>query len=329
MAKKSLTLAATLERYMLSLSTAGKSRYTVRGYRQRLGMLLRLLETGCTEKVVDLKQVTTDHLRQVIHVLQTQEIGVFAGRKNLSGRIAPSTVRSYVLVFKSFFSWCYHEGLISSNPADSRLDLPKVPKPVRSSFSTEDIQTMLDACDRSTDVGFRDFALLLLLFDTGIRLAEIATLKVENVHPEYVKVEGKGRKEREIGIHSATSIVIWKYIELHRSPSNSDEPFVFIGKYGDALSESGIHSIIKRTQDRAGLDDIRVYAHLFRHTFSKFYMENGGDLFSLSRELGHSDIQTTKIYLEGFNSTQARKVHQKFSPVSLIDVKETRRRHKK
>ncbi len=295
MAKKSLTLAATLERYMLSLSTAGKSRYTVRGYRQRLGMLLRLLETGCTEKVVDLKQVTTDHLRQVIHVLQTQEIGVFAGRKNLSGRIAPSTVRSYVLVFKSFFSWCYHEGLISSNPADSRLDLPKVPKPVRSSFSTEDIQTMLDAC----------------------------------VHPEYVKVEGKGRKEREIGIHSATSIVIWKYIELHRSPSNSDEPFVFIGKYGDALSESGIHSIIKRTQDRAGLDDIRVYAHLFRHTFSKFYMENGGDLFSLSRELGHSDIQTTKIYLEGFNSTQARKVHQKFSPVSLIDVKETRRRRKK
>lgn len=329
MAKKPLTLAATLERYMLSLSTGGKSRYTVRGYRQRLGMLLRLLETGCTDRVVELKQVTTDHLRQVIHILQTQDVGEFAGHKRVPGRIAPSTVLSYVLVFKSFFSWCYHEGLISSNPADSRLDLPKVPKKVRSSFTTEHIQTMLDACDRSTDIGFRDFTLLLLLFDTGMRLSEIATLKVENVHSEYVKVDGKGRKEREIGIHSATSIVIWKYIELHRSPSHSDEPFVFIGKYGEPLRTSGIHSLIKRIQDKAGLEDIHVHAHLFRHTFSKFYMENGGDLFSLSRELGHSDIQTTKIYLEGFNSTQARKAHQKFSPVSLINVKETRRRRKK
>jgi site-specific recombinase XerD len=162
-----------------------------------------------------------------------------------------------------------------------------------------------------------------------MRLAELATLKVQNVHAEYVKVEGKGRKEREIGMHANTSLVLWKYIEMYRFPADDNEMRVFIGFYGKALASNGIHQVIKRIQTKAGLGDISVHAHLFRHTFSKFYMENGGDLFSLSRELGHNDIQTTKIYLEGFNSTHARKERSKFSPVSLINVKEVRRRRKK
>jgi site-specific recombinase XerD len=116
---------------------------------------------------------------------------------------------------------------------------------------------------------------------------------------------------------------------MHRFPADDKEMRVFISFYGTALTSGGVHQVIKRIQANAGLEDIQVHAHLFRHTFAKFYMENGGDLFSLARELGHSDIQTTKIYLECFNSTHARKEHSKFSPVSLIDVKETRRRRKK
>jgi integrase/recombinase XerD len=236
--------------------------------------------------------VTTDHLRQVIRILQTEDVGRFVGRKRVAGRLADSSIHVYVLTFKSFFSWCYHEGLISSNPADDRLELPKVTKRVRSTFDTQHIQALLDVCDRSTDIGYRDFTMLLVLFDTGMRLAELASLRLENVHPEYVKVEGKGRKEREIGVYSATSMVLWKYIELYRRPVDPGEQRVFIGLYGEALSCSGIHQM-KRLQSRAGLEDIQVHAHLFRHTFAKFYMENGGDLFNLSRELGHSDVQTT------------------------------------
>lgn len=332
--KKSLTLVVAIERFILSLTTEERSEHTISSYRHRLKVLADMLETRCVEDdkiiaITELKQVTPDHLRQVMHILKNEEVGFFKGRKHVAGKLTVSSVRAYVLTFKSFFSWCYYEGLIQSNPADSRLKLPGLSKNVRVSFSTEHIQLMLDACDRSTDMGYRDFALLLVLFDTGMRLAEIASLTIENVHAEYVKVKGKGRKEREIGIHPDTSLVIWKYIESHRNPIDENEPYVFIGFYGEALTRSGIHQVIRRIQRKAGLEDIRVHAHLFRHTFSKFYMENGGDVFNLSRELGHSDIQTTKIYLENFNSTHARKFHKKYSPVSLIKVKEKRRRRKK
>jgi integrase/recombinase XerD len=335
--KKALSVAAAVDRFILSLSAANRSEYTVRDYRHHLRVLVHLLEIQCVEdgklvSVTDLRRVTTDHLRQVVRVLQTENVEGVPGRRAILGHLADSSVRAYVLCYKSFFSWCYHEGLIASNPADDRLELPKVEKKIRPTFSTQDVQMMLNACDRSTDDGYRDFALLLLLFDTGIRLAEIAALRVEDIHADYVKVSGKGRKQREVGIHADTSMVLWKYIEMHRDPANGRERRVFIGRYGAPLTRSGIQGLIKRIQEKAGLGDIQVHAHLFRHTFAKFYMENGGDLFSLSRELGHSDIQTTRIYLESFTSVQARKEHTKFSPVSLIQIKEKtrgRRRKKK
>lgn len=332
--KKTLTISSALERFLLSLSTSGSSANTLRSYRFKLGLVVHLIETRCTDDgkrfgITVLKQVTTDHLRQVIYILQNEDVAHFKGRRREPGRLADTSVKNYVLVLKSFFSWCYREGLITSNPADNRLTLPKTAKRVKQTFSAETIQLMLSVCDRSTDVGFRDYTMLLVLFDTGMRLSELASLAVENVHADYVKVEGKGRQEREIGIHTATSMVLWKYIEMHRNPTNDNEPYVFISAYGTWLRGSGVHQVIKRIQAKAGLDDIRAHAHLFRHTFAKFYMENGGDLFNLSREMGHSDVQTTKIYLEDFTSTNARKAHVRFSPVSLIEVKETRRRRKK
>jgi integrase/recombinase XerD len=331
---QALKLSAAVERFLLSLATDGKSPCTLRDYRQRLRVLLNLLEIRCTEdgelvSITDLKQVTTDALRQVIYILLNEEVGLASGKTPKKVRLAASSVGVYVLTFKSFFGWCYREGLVQANPADARLGLPKTLKKVKATFTTEHIQRMLNACDLSTDIGYRDFTLLLVLFDTGMRLAEIASLMLDNVHEDYVKVLGKGRKEREIGIHANTSMVLWKYIEMHRAPNHPHEQRVFIGLYGEPLQRQSIQALIKRIQVKAGLEDISVHAHLFRHTFAKFYMDNGGDLFSLSRELGHSDVQTTKIYLEDFSSAQARKKHTQFSPVSLIEVKGTARGRKK
>ncbi len=187
---------------------------------------------------------------------------------------------------------------------------------------------MLNACDTSTPIGFRDYVILLLLLNTGMRVAEIASLRVENVHETYIKVEGKGRKEREIGIHPEMSKLLWKYVSKYRSPSNPNEPMLLLGR-GKPLHISGIQHVVKRIQSATGLSDIKFTAHVFRHTHSKMYLDNGGELFKLSRELGHSSIQVTKIYLEDFGSSEARKDHDSFSPLSVIPlrrkVKKTRK----
>ena len=99
--------------------------------------------------------------------------------------------------------------------------------------------------------------------------------------------------------------------------------YLFLSRRGP-LHKTGLQEILERVQRASELGDVQISPHVFRHTFAKMYLERGGDLFSLSREMGHSDISITKIYLEDFNSSQARKEHTTFSPFGSINLKKSR-----
>jgi len=188
---------------------------------------------------------------------------------------------------------------------------------------------MLATCDRSTALGFRDYVMLLLLFDTGLRIAEICNLSVADVHDTYIKVFGKGRKEREIGLHPEVGKLIWKYVHKYRRPANPTVIGLFLGRGGKPLHPSGVQTILKRIQRAAGLTDIKLSAHVFRHTFAKMYLARGGEVFKLSREMGHSQVQVTEVYPRDFNSTEARKEHSAFSPIANIELKNQNKKKKK
>src|SRR6266487_4411986 len=308
-----MKLDETLKHYLIDVDN-NLGDLTLLSYTQRLSVLLQLLATVCTDQkgnsvsITDLEQVTTLHLRQCVQYLLTTSIELEShrGRKPEYGEtLAPSTVKAYIRVWKTFFSWCFEEELVDTNPA-VRLKHPKAPKRIRPAFIADHIEKMLAVCD------------------TGTRIAEISSLKVSNVYDKYIKVEGKGRKEREIGIYPEMSKLLWKYIHKYRTPADSTEMSLFIGR-GKPLRASGINYIIKRIQKACGLEDIKFSAHVFRHTFAKMYLKRGGDLFKLSRQLGHSDINTTKIYLEDFNSSDAREEHDTFSPLADINLKKRSR----
>jgi integrase/recombinase XerD len=329
-----MKLDETLKHYLIDVDN-NLGDLTLKKYTQCLGVLLQLLATVCTDQrgnsvsVVDLEQVTTFYLRQCVQHLLTTPVNLASshGRRPEYGEtLAPSTVKGYIRVWKAFFGWCFEEELIDTNPA-VRLKHPKAPKRIRPAFIAEHIEKMLAACDTSTLDGFRDKVILLLLLDTGLRISEISALCVYDVHDTYIKVMGKGRKEREVGIYPEMSKLLWKYIHKHRAPANPNEAALFIGR-GKRLQAPGIHAVIKRIQKASGLEDIKFSAHVFRHTFAKMYLKSGGDLFKLSRQLGHSDVQTTKIYLEDFNSSDARKDHDSFSPLAGIDLKKRSKRKK-
>ena len=304
--------------------------HTLVSYTQVLQVLVTLLETVCG--VTDLERVTVIHLRRCVEHLQTDFVSTEKLRRSPdNGTLSVSSVRSYIRVWKVFFNWCYQEELIEKNPV-VRLAAPRPTKRVIPAFSDEQVQKMLACFDLSTEVGFRDYLIILLLLDTGIRLSEISGLEVANVHDTYIKVFGKGRKEREVGIHPDVGKLLWKYIHKYRKPKNPDEKILFLGNtrsMGLPLGKGGMKQMVDRVKKATGITNMRVSPHVFRHTFAKMYLKAGGDIFSLSREMGHSNVQITNVYLQDFNSSDARQHHTTFSPINGLNLRKNQKRNKK
>ncbi len=312
-----------------------RTKCTLDTYRRVLGVLLRLLHD--VSKVTELERVTVYHLRDCVQHLSTVSVldeerlsrpGSRQGRMPTQGILSTSSVRVYIRVWKAFFHWCFLEELLEKD-VTARLTMPKPEKRVRAALTVDHVQRMLSVIDTTTPLGFRDYAILVLLLDTGMRLAEIRGVTVEDVHEGYIKVFGKGRKEREIGLSPEVHKLLWKYIHKYRSPADANEHTLFLGRSGEAMTVGGIKQVVTRIKLESGISDIRVSPHVFRHTFAKMYMEQGGDLLKLSRELGHSDVQTTKIYLEDFGSTEARRNHASYSPIAQLHLDRQQRGKRK
>ncbi len=327
--KKRLLLSEVVTRYLRDVEVT-KTDYTLVSYRQHINVLVRLLLDVCQVQYLD--EVEVDHLRRSIQHLSLEKFDPSSrhGRACANGSsLAASTLRGYVRIWKAFFSWCLQEGLIEDNPADARFKAPKQVKKVKPAFTAEHLDKILAVFDTSRSIGFRNYTILVLLLDTGMRLSEIAGLQFQNVHETYVKVLGKGRKEREIGIHPETGKLLWKYVNQYRLPHDDSVTTFFLTRTGTNSTIGLVKTIIAEVQKKTGLVDIQLSAHIFRHTFAKMYLESGGDLFKLSREMGHSDVQITKIYLEDFGSTEARKDHTSHSPVAHLNLKKQHGKKKK
>jgi len=315
-----MQLSEVIEQYMIDCENRGVAEGTVRLYRRDLGLLAQWLRRV---GVVALEGVTLALLRQFLNFLLTSGPDDRFPGATIRGRLAASTVGTYVSVVKVFFQWCFDEELLDANPA-ARLSRPKTPQKVTPAFTPEHIDKMLAACDTETRSGLRDYVILLVLLDTGMRVSELCNLRLSDVYPRYVKVLGKGQKEREIGLHPEVSKVLWKYIQKQRASFGIEDDHVFLGERGP-LSPAGVEMSIRLIGRRAGITGMRVSPHIMRHTFSKEYLKQGGDIFKLSRELGHSGVQITqKYYLTDFNSSDARQVHDAYSPISRMKLRKTK-----
>ncbi len=322
---------SVIKHFLLDMEVRKRSQHTLISYRHHLTLLANLLRTLCG--ISDLEQVTVIHLRQCVQYMLTKpvEFNTSGDLLDSGSVLSVASVRAHVSVWKVFFNWCYQEELLEKNPV-ARLSLPKPEKRIKPTLKDEHIQKMLASFDTSTEMGFRDYVIVLLLLDTGMRLSEIASLQVTDIHDSYIKVFGKGRKEREIGVYPEVSKLLWKYVHKHRHPKDPHETALFLG-YGRSaglpLGRDGIKDLPSRLKKITGIDDIRVSAHVFRHTFAKMYLEQGGEVFKLSREMGHSDVSITKLYLEDFSSREARKEHTSFSPVGRLNLKKQQKRKRK
>jgi site-specific recombinase XerD len=317
-----MKIQAAIRGFLMDWQLRNRSPNTLRTYRSQLQVIGRWLEE---QGVSDVEEVTVAHLREFLVYTQQRPASSINPRRpgELDGHTpSTATMQGYVKAIKLLFGWLADEEVIAKSPA-TRLQKPIGEKRLRVSFSDEHLSLLFGVCDLETPLGFRDYTVMLVLLDTGIRVEELCRLTLDDLHDDYLKIHGKGRKEREVGFTPTTAKFLWKYINLHRAAESEAVRALFTNIRGRQMTPSGVEQIFDKIAEAAGLgEEVVVTPHKLRHTFARTWLERGGDVYSLSRLMGHSSVKITEIYLEDFKSRQARAQHTQFSPVSKMRVRQ-------
>lgn len=211
----------------------------------------------------------------------------------------PNTQSRVISGIKSFFSYLLLEGLIEIDPA-VQLESPRLNRKLPDVLNITEINSLIEAIDASKPEGMRNKAIIEVLYGCGLRVTELITLRISdvNVEQEYLKVTGKGNKERiiPIGETALKFIEIYlKEVRVHLDIKKGNEDYIFLNRLGSRLSRIMVFKIIKTLADSIGLIK-SISPHTFRHSFATHLIEGGADLRAVQEMLGHSSITTTEIY---------------------------------
>ncbi|HIE43789.1 MAG TPA: site-specific tyrosine recombinase XerD [Candidatus Omnitrophica bacterium] len=215
---------------------------------------------------------------------------------------------------RNFFKFLVTEKYITEDSTEI-LESFRRERNLPATLSVGEITSILEKIDTSKPAGIRDRALLETLYATGMRVSEIADLKLNNIDMEvgYVRILGKGYKERIIPIGKESKRWLEKYLQqarplLHKGTA---EDYVFLNRAGRGLSRQAIWKIIKKYGKMRGI--AKIYPHTFRHSFATHLLEGGADLRAVQEMLGHVDISTTQIYTQ-LNRKRLKEIHKKYHP---------------
>lgn len=200
---------------------------------------------------------------------------------------------------KAFYKFLAIEGDLKSNPAEL-LETPKVTRKLPVYLSVEEIDAMFAHIDRSTPEGERNLTMLETLYSCGLRVSELVNLKISNLHlkEDYIKVDGKGNKERLVPIGGTAKKLIQAYLKsvrVHVPIKKGNEDYLFLNRRGARLSRVMVFYIIKDLAEKGGIKKT-LSPHTFRHSFATHLVEGGADLRAVQEMLGHESITTTEIY---------------------------------
>ncbi len=307
------TLSDALAAYSICAKAEGKSPKTVRFVVQSVSYFGAFL--GGDQNLAGLGP--NDLRRFIIALGDVHKFSNHPYHRPVAAKLSPHSIQTYCRGIKTFFSYLLREELIENNPME-KVRLPRAPKNVVPTFSERDIEKLLSQPDKSTNVGFRDYVIMLTFLDTGVRLSELATLRFNDIDFEngYLIVMGKGAKERYVPFGHKVAKALLKYKLKHR-PESFDSEHFWLTRDGRPLEVDRIEKIVSQYGDKAGLN--HCYAHKLRHTSAVMYLRNGGDPFSLQKKLGHASLQMTRHYCNLADS-DVRMQHMKFGVADRLRV---------
>lgn len=200
---------------------------------------------------------------------------------------------------KAFFSYLMQEEVIKLDPT-TLLAAPKLTRKLPDTLNINEINALIDAIDASKPEGMRNKAIIEMLYGCGLRVTELIELRISNVFPEteFIKVVGKGNKERLVPIGSVALKFLEIYIQqirVHLNIKKGHEDFIFLNRSGSRLSRISVFNLIKSLAIATGIHK-NISPHTLRHSFATHLIEGGADLRAVQEMLGHASITTTEIY---------------------------------
>lgn len=213
--------------------------------------------------------------------------------------MTPTSQARIISGIRAFYKYLLLEDEVENDPTEL-IEMPKLGRKLPAVLNLHEIDRMLSAIDLSLPEGHRNKAMIETLYSCGLRVSELVELKLSNLYfdDEFVKVVGKGNKERlvPIGDEAMQSVIL--YIQHHRkliSPQKGEEDIVFLNRRGKRLSRVMVFLITKQLAEAAGIKKT-ISPHTFRHSFATSLVEGGADLRAVQQMLGHESITTTEIY---------------------------------
>jgi len=242
------------------------------------------------------------------------EVLLYLSHEKKRGQSARSMARN-MSALKTFYRFLLRENMLLTDPL-SNLQNPKIGDKLPNVLSLDEVDKLLDIPNPKTPRGMRDQALLEVLYAAGLRVSELVTLTLNDVNLQvgYIRVFGKGSKERIVPIGETAQKRVQSYIETARPGimKGRKSPYLFIGNSGKNITRQAFWKMIKRYALLAGINK-KISPHVLRHSFATHLLERGADLRSVQSMLGHVNISTTQIYTH-VTRERLKNIHSKFHP---------------
>ena len=315
-----ITLDKAIELYLTTIETEGKSPRYIEWLKTRLRFFSIYIQ-DVHGQGFKLQDISVDDGRNYIRHLLDRDIR-YQGHplhKAQEGKLKIRYIHGLGRAVRAFCTWAFDEEYLEDNVM-RRLKLPKLPTTFPEPLNEEEIQRVLTASLNSTTERLRNFAIIMVFLDTGIRLDELVNIRLSRVDFAIgeMTIFGKGSKERKVPIGTQAKKALINYLTKERpEPVNpQDDDRLFLNADGYPITHDAVEKLFQRVKKVSGV--AQLHPHICRHTFSVRYLVNGGDAFSLQKILGHSSLEMTRKYVN-LASGDVKEKHRRFSPMDNLN----------
>ena len=302
-----MLLEDALKEYLYDCQLRKLSPRTMKSIKNNnLGLFRYLANTLMICELEDVKRI---HIQEFVNYLSLQ------GRKE-------TYVNSMIKSFRGLFRYCEDEEYIKTSPV-AKVKFQKEEIPVITTFNNEEVRRMVEHFSGKHFLEQRNKLLITVLFDSGIRNAELCDIQMEDIHDNAIKIRGKGKKIRYVPLTPSINKALIKYLRVRSNyildKHRYQTEYLFLSQKGKRLTPEAVEYIVKECGRACKIrSEIRCSPHTCRHYYAQTQLKNGCDLYTVSRLLGHNNINITKRYLYSMGAMDILEIAQKTSPLKNL-----------